>query len=84
MKSHNGIYIPQGDYDEMFPNPNRYSSSYSPRTIEQMAKGCTQEQFQRQCNSGLQMVNDAGELVSGPTLFELYKQFCRGANGNPC
>lgn len=78
MKSHNGIYIPQGDSDELFPKANKYSSNYSPRTIEQMAKGCTEEQFKRQCNDGLQMVNDAGELVSGPAIFDLYKQFCRG------
>lgn len=78
MKSYNGIYIPEGDSDELFPKSNRYSSNYSPRTIEQMAKGCTVEQFERQCNNGLQMVNDAGELVPGPAIFELYKQFCRG------
>ena len=78
MKSHNGIYIPEVDSDELFPKSNRYNSNYSPRTIEQMVKGCTVEQFERQCNNGLQMVNDAGELVPGPAIFELYKQFCRG------
>ena len=78
MKSYNGIYMPKPDMDELFPKHHLYSSNFSPRTIEQMAKGCTVEQFERQCNNGLQMVNDAGELVSGPAIFELYKQFCRG------
>lgn len=78
MKSINGIYHCQADSTDFLLKTPTFTGNALERTVTQLAKGGTKEQFKRQCDQGLPMVNDAGELVSGPAIFELYKQFCRG------
>ena len=72
-----GYMLVEPDHSEFLPSANRYSTNFSERTIETMARGCTVAQWARQCEQGLSMVNDAGELVTGQAIFDLYKQFCR-------
>lgn len=50
-------------------------------TVEMIARQSTLEKFHEWCHSDtrpLEMINEAGELVSGPTVFRLFRQFCLG------
>lgn len=77
MKSINGIYHCQPDPTDFLPDSPTFTGNASERTVTQLAKGGTKEQFKRQCNQGLSMVNDAGCQLSGDAIYELYHHLCK-------
>lgn len=77
MKSINGIYHCQADSADFSLSTPAAIGNASERTVIQLAKGSTEEQFKRQCNQGLTMVNDAGESLSSETIYELYHHLCK-------
>ena len=77
MKSINGIYHCQPDTTDFLTCNPAFTGNASERTVTQLAKGGTKEQFKRQCDQGLSMVNDAGCELSGATIYELYHHLCK-------
>ena len=77
MKSINGIYHCQADSTDFLLKTPTFTGNASERTVTQLAKGDTKEQFKRQCDHGLSMVNDAGGLLSGEAIYELYHHLCK-------
>lgn len=63
---------------------SRYSLGvFSPRTIEVMARGCTDEQWSRQClgDTPLQTTDDTGALLTGEGLYQAYRHLCIDLKG---
>ena len=77
MKSINGIYHCQPDPTDFLPYSPNFTGDASESTVTQLAKGGTKEQFKRQCNHGLSMVNDAGCQLSSEAIYELYHHLCK-------
>lgn len=58
--------------------PYRFKES----TCEMIARQSTLEKFHEWCHSDthpLEMINEAGDIVGGPTVFRLFKQYCKEA-----
>lgn len=49
----------------------------SEKTVEQLAKRLTKQQFKALCDTGISMINDIGEPVTGQCVYDLYNQFCK-------